>query len=268
MSAAFSWPQLAAALDSATAVAGFQPEILCHTAAGPLTAWSRSASAAAPWIYLSAGIHGDEPAGSLAILRLLQQGFFDQLPAAAYPWRLCPALNPTGLAQSTRHGHCGQDFNRDYSCRHSAEIRAHARWLEAGPLPQLFLSLHEDWEASGCYFYEIRLPASLTTDAAQARARLLLNALETHLPIEPATTIDGHLLTVPGWIDHPPEPDEPEGWPEAIYLAKLGCPQSFTFETPSCAALESRVAAHCAAVAAAVDLFGRESTEFFARREE
>ena len=40
--------------------------------------------------------HGDEPAGPLAALELLKHGAFDH-----GPWRLCPALNPTGLAAGT-----------------------------------------------------------------------------------------------------------------------------------------------------------------------
>jgi hypothetical protein len=56
----------------------------------------------------------------------------------------------------------------------------------------------------------------------------------------------------PGWIFHEPEPDEPHGWPEAIFLAKHGCPLSFTFETPSQGELRDRVAAQCAAVGAAL----------------
>ena len=41
------------------------------------------------------------------------------------------------------------------------------------------------------------------------------------------------------------------GWPEAIFLAKHGCPLSFTFETPSQAPLARRIAALGAAVRAA-----------------
>ena len=70
-------------------------------------------------------------------------------------------------------------------------------------------------------------------------------------PPEPGPVIDGHDVSGPGWIYHVAEPDLPDGWPEAIYLAKKGCPVSFTFETPSHALLEHRVAAHAAAVRAA-----------------
>ena len=113
-------------------------------------------------------------------------------------------------------------------------------------LPDLFISLHEDWESAGFYFYEINLGAD-----DPGRAHRILNAVRPWFPPEPGPEIDGHESREPGWIYHAAEPDLPEGWPEAIYLAKKGCPISFTFETPSHAALASRVAAHAAAVKAA-----------------
>src|SRR5512138_2752058 len=43
-------------------------------------------------IYISAGIHGDEPAGPLAVRQLLLE---NPWPADIEVW-LCPCLNPTG----------------------------------------------------------------------------------------------------------------------------------------------------------------------------
>src|SRR5881397_3146670 len=45
-------------------------------------------------IYISAGIHGDEPAGPLAIRQLLQE---DHWPAEVSLW-VCACLNPMGFA--------------------------------------------------------------------------------------------------------------------------------------------------------------------------
>jgi protein MpaA len=49
-------------------------------------------------LYLSAGIHGDEPAGPLAALRLLQE---NRWPANAELW-FCPCLNPIGFVLNRR----------------------------------------------------------------------------------------------------------------------------------------------------------------------
>ena len=80
----------------------------------------------------------------------------------------------------------------------------------------------------------------------------MVQALAPIMAMEPSALIDDHDVREPGWIYHCCEPDEPSHWPEAIYLAKNGCPLSFTFETPSSLALETRVQAHCAAVLAAL----------------
>lgn len=218
---------------------GFRSEALADTPAGPLLAFHAPVSPEAG--YLSAGIHGDEPAGPLAALELLKQGAFDE------GWTLCPALNPTGLAAGTRDNAAGTDLNRDYLRRRSAEVAAHAAWLESRPVPGLFVSLHEDWESSGFYFYEI----NLGEDRPQ-RAAAILGAVAPWFPPEPEASIDDHDTREPGWIYHAAEADLPDHWPEAIFLAKLGCPLSFTFETPSSARLMDRVAAHAAAVGAAV----------------
>jgi hypothetical protein len=240
MSVAFDWVDFQSAFQEAAVAAGFSPTHLAELPSGNLTTWELPGEG--PRIYLSAGIHGDEPAGPLALLGLLREGFFT--PSAH--WLICPALNPAGLAALTRENAAGIDLNRDYWLRETPEVIAHTDWLNARPVPDLFISLHEDWETTGFYFYEINLG---TEDLH--RTRNILAAVEPWFQPEPGPVIDGHDISGPGWIYHVAEPDLPEGWPEAIYLAKMGCPISFTFETPSRAPLHHRVAAHTAAVKAA-----------------
>ena len=219
---------------------GLLAQRLCDTPAGPVVAWERPGDT--PPAYLSAGMHGDEPAGPLAALDLLRHGAFDH-----GPWRLCPALNPTGLAAGTRDTADGIDPNRDYIRRRSPEVRAHAAWLESISCPRLFLSLHEDWEYPGFYFYEINLG-----DDRPDRAEGILESVAPWLPRESSPIIDGHDVRAPGWIYHAADADFPDEWPEAIFLAKRGCPLSFTYETPSSTDLATRIAAHRAAVQAAI----------------
>jgi protein MpaA len=240
MSDLFHWPDFLPAFRRVAEDGGFAKKILTETAAGPLAAWTRLS--AGPRVYLSAGIHGDEPAGPLALLELMHAGFF----VPGIDWAICPALNPTGLAGGHRENAAGIDLNRDYLLRSTPEVIAHAAWLEANASPALFLSLHEDWEAGGFYFYEINLG-----EDEPCRADEILEAVGPWFPPDPGHLIDGHSPRGPGWIFHAAEADVPEGWPEAIFIAKHGCPLSFTFETPSHAALADRVAAHCAAVRAA-----------------
>ena len=246
MSVAFDWQDFQTTFRRAAETAGFLSTPLAQLEAGHLVAWEKPGNG--PHVYLSAGIHGDEPAGPLALLELLQSGFFTD----DAHWLVCPALNPAGLAANTRENASGMDLNRDYLLRSTPEVSAHAAWLDALETPALFISLHEDWETAGFYFYEINLGCENLD-----RTRSILQSVAKWFPPEPGPVIDGHDVTGPGWIYHVAEPDLPEGWPEAIYLAKKGCPISFTFETPSHAPLEQRVAAHAAAVRAACAGLGR-----------
>lgn len=195
-------------------------------------------------IYLSTGMHGDEPAGPIALLGLLREGILE----SENSWFICPLLNPTGLTLGTRENKEGIDLNRDYLAQTSREIAGHVKWLE-GKEVDFAISLHEDWESSGFYFYEI----NQIEDRPQRYGRMV-DAISDVMVMEPNASIDGHDVREKGWIYHGSEPDEPELWPEAIYLAKMGCPLSFTFETPSSLLLEHRVRAHKLAVRSALRL--------------
>lgn len=243
MDTPFDWAEFQVVFRKAAEAAGFTATVLAEFEAGPLIVWERSGNGRR--IYLSAGIHGDEPAGPLALLELLRDGFFSDDGTA---WTLCPALNPAGLAAGIRENGEGFDLNRDYLLRETLEVATHAAWLDTRSAPDLFVSLHEDWETTGFYFYEI----NLLEDQPQ-RAEEILSAVATWFAPEKGPEIDGHEVRTDGWIYHAADPDLPQAWPEAIYLAKLGCPISFTFETPSRAALSLRIAAHAAAVRAVCD---------------
>lgn len=233
MPAPFDWPGFLPTFSTSACNAGFRETVLLQTEDGPLMTWEKEG--AGPTVYLSAGIHGDEPAGPLAALRLMQAGFFSN----CFNWMICPALNPGGLSMGMRENRTGVDLNRDYHVKGSQEVAAHAAWLSGKGVPDVFASFHEDWETDGFYFYEINLG-----EDKPERAASILSAVSAHFPPEPGPEIDGHDVRSAGWIYHRAEADLPDEWPEAIFLAKRGCPLSFTFETPSKQPMESRIAAH------------------------
>lgn len=235
----FDWGEFPTAFATAAEKCGFGFEILLETEDGAITAWERKGDG--PVVYISAGMHGDEPAGPLALLEKMEAGWF----SGDFHWLICPALNPGGLALGTRENRQGRDLNRDYLLQQSLEISTHVRWLSRKPPPSLFISLHEDWETEGFYFYEI----NLGTDNPQ-RCGKILESITPSFPPELGQEIDGHEVRAPGWIFHCAEADLPDSWPEAIWLAKNGCPLSFTFETPSRANLVERTRAHIAGMEA------------------
>jgi len=131
---------LAGQFADAGRAAGFRVERYGESEGCPLFALTRRTPGPRPRLYLSTGIHGDEPAPPLALLRLIERGFFDRRAH----WFLCPLINPAGLARGTRENADGLDLNRDYKDCRSAEIRAHIAWLERQPPFDFTMCLHED----------------------------------------------------------------------------------------------------------------------------
>lgn len=224
---------------------GFQAARFAEIADVPLAAFTRNSDASRPRIYLSSGIHGDEPAAPLALLELLETGVFDDRAS----WFLCPLLNPTGFTLRTRENADGLDLNRDYLELRSEEVSGHVGWLRTQPAFDAVFCLHEDWETSGFYLYE------LNSSPLPSLAGPMLAAAGQILPIEDAAIIDGRPSCGPGLIRPVDDPLLRETWPEAIYLRAHHCSLNYTLETPSVLAGARRIAALVAAVNAGLDAF-------------
>ena len=200
----------------------------------------------APRLYLSAGMHGDEPAGPLALKQLLEE---NRWPEAHLT--MIPLLNPGGLAQNRRENENGIDINRDYRHFRSPEARAHVNWLDTQPSFDLTLLLHEDWESHGFYCYE------LNPDRQPSLARPILDAVSKVCPIDPTSVIDGRPISEPGiirpmeWPDF--QPHQRSEWPEAIWLGVNKTRLNYTLEAPSDWPIPVRVQALTAAVRAAAE---------------
>lgn len=229
-------------LAASAARAGFRVETFGEIEAVPLLACTKRTPGPRPRIYLSAGIHGDEPAPPLALLELLEAGVFDWRAV----WFLCPLLNPAGFHRRTRENASGVDLNRDFKAPVSAEIAAHRRWLDRQPPFDLALCLHEDWEATGFYLYELN-PAG-----APSLAPAMLSAASTLVPVEPAAVIDGRPVAAPGIIRPVADPALRDLWPESIYLQHRQTCLGYTVESPSSRPLSVRVAVLRAALVAAL----------------
>ena len=209
----------------------------------PLFALTKRTPGPRPRIYVSAGIHGDEPAPPLALLALIEQGAFDERAN----WFLCPLLNPVGFIRRSRENADGIDLNRDYKALRSLEIQAHARWLQRQPNFELTLCVHEDWEATGYYLYE------LNPNGRPSLARPMIAAVATACPIETAAVIDGRAVAERGIIRPVADPLLRELWPESIYLRAHHTQLGYTLETPSALPLGQRIAAHSAAIKTAIE---------------
>jgi hypothetical protein len=198
----------------------------------------------APRIYLSAGIHGDEPAGPLAALKLIQE---DHWPKHAEILFL-PCLNPTGFTLNQRGNPDGIDLNRDYLKTKSTEVRAHIAWLERQPRFDLYLCLHEDWESHGFYLYE------QNPDGKPSLAEKIIEAVQKVCPIDRSEIIEDRPAQN-GIIRPNLDPRTRPQWPEAFYLIMHKARQGYTLEAPSDFPLATRVHALVAGISAALEFF-------------
>jgi hypothetical protein len=192
-------------------------------------------------IYLSAGIHGDEPAGPLSVRQLLQE---DRWPDNLEIW-MCPCLNPAGFILNRRENAEGKDLNRDYRNPQTAEVRAHIAWLERRSGFDLSLCLHEDWETQGFYVYE------LNPDNRPSLAETMIDRVGKICSVDSSEIIDGRPARngiIRAGIDPRTRPD----WPEAFYLITFKTRLSCTLEAPSDFPLPVRVTALVEAVKAAL----------------
>jgi hypothetical protein len=200
-----------------------------------------------PKIYVSTGIHGDEPAGPLAVRKLLQE---NKWPSGFGLW-LCPCLNPTGFLRNTRENADGIDLNRQYLQPQAPETVAHINWLAQQPFFDLCLCLHEDWESYGFYVYE------LNPDNLPSLAEPIVARVADVCPIDASELIEGRPARN-GIIRPSLDPRDRPQWPEAFYLLTYKTRLSYTLEAPSDFPLESRVAALVAGVQSAVAMLEQQ----------
>ena len=192
-------------------------------------------------VYISAGIHGDEPATTLAVRALLEQ---DHWPGSANLW-ICPCLNPTGFEANRRENHAGTDLNRQYLKPEAREIIAHIDWLERQPAFDLCLCLHEDWESNGFYLYETN------PDGKPSFADQIIKSVARVCPIDLSEVIEGRCAH-DGVIHGGSDLHSRLQWPEAFYLVTHKTRLCFTLEAPSDFPMEVRISALVEAVKSAI----------------
>jgi protein MpaA len=197
-------------------------------------------------IYISTGIHGDEPAGPLAALKLIQE---NRWPENAEIF-LVPCLNPDGFVLNMRGNAGGIDLNRDYRHFESNEVTAHVAWLERQPKFDLTLCLHEDWESHGFYVYE------LNPDGHASLGEKMVASVARVCPIDLSPVIEGREAS--GGVIRPNlDPASRPQWPEAFWLVQNKTRRSCTLEAPSDFPLAVRVDALVTAVNAAFESWQR-----------
>lgn len=193
-------------------------------------------------IYISAGIHGDEPAGTEALITWAEK---NTRLLAEFPFLLIPCINPWGLVNNSRLDAGGRDLNRAFH-RDDAPVVAAIKQMIRAHRFQLALTLHEDFDGQGIYIYEIE-------KATPFWGEDLLRAAAPFIPVEGRSLIDRRAAS--GGIVRRKiqmRTFEKMGLPEAVHLHVHHVDRVFTIETPSEFGLDQRVRAQVAVIAECV----------------
>ncbi len=250
MDDSFAPAAFAEEIEKAARADGWIIRHLSSTASGPRPWLQREAVSGpgAPRVYLSAGIHGDEISGPVALLELLRRpGFF-----ADFHVTMFPILNPNGLAKNLRLNDDGIDLNRDYRTTKSAEIASHIETLQTFGRFRASMMLHEDYEGVGAYLYE------LNDEMRPDLGAEIIAAMGRHVPIDVRPEIEeatarGGVISRNDLIEKFGRLEDREEWAEAAYLSIYHTRVSYTTETPKPFPLADRVAAQIAAVQVLLD---------------
>jgi hypothetical protein len=174
-------------------------------------------------ITISAGVHGDERSGPIALLHLAEEGLLD--PRFAY--RLWPCTNPTGYDCGTRESVDGIDINRTFG-RGGQSPEAKAVIMANRDFKfELAIDLHEDCDEERFYFYGYG-------------AEDVSIALETRLDCECLRP------------DPIAEAEELGGLSYSLLLCRNAAHRAYTFEAPGLRPFNERAQAHIDAVVAAI----------------
>ncbi|HLX25557.1 MAG TPA: succinylglutamate desuccinylase/aspartoacylase family protein [Candidatus Cybelea sp.] len=210
-----------------------------------------------PSVAIAAGVHGDEPAGAWALLHLAER---NELPPE-FSYRIWPCTNPSGFAARTRQNADGIDVNRTFGGDGASPEATAIVATNRGSRFSLSIDLHEDCDAAGFYCYEY--------GGGDFGQRVVAALAANGFPIDPLEATfdlagpldDANCSREPGRVvaDAAREAVALGGLSYSLALARSGVRRVLTFETPSAAAWEARVAMHVTAVSCALDALLEES---------
>lgn len=216
----------------------------------PLNVIKISSNPALPFALLSAGMHGDEPAGVHALAEFLAQSV--NAYAMKCNFIVLPCMNPVGFRRGMRENGNGVDLNRNFASKKpEKEVRMVQEYIAA--LHKKFLvaiDLHEDPTDSpepgftvkdnprGMYLYEVsdkreRLGKKIL---AKLRAEGFRSAVNKTIYGEAAD--DGII-----WSSSSRTSSIWAGSFTDTYLPRF-TRHTFVIETPTCWSLKKRILAH------------------------
>jgi hypothetical protein len=190
-------------------------------------------------ILITGGVHGDEPAGTEAAVRFLEEASEDAPDPIGF--LVLPCLNPWGYEHDSRENKVGLDVNRSMRKRKVRVVNLAKRIL-AGRRFDLAMDLHEDFDADGFYLYEPQ-------NGRQGLGARIAEAVRPIGPVGNGTSdedirvSEGVLAVDPKWGD--------VGFSTYVYIHHSD--HAIIAETASKRPMEERVAMHLRAIEVAVN---------------
>jgi len=190
---------------------------------------------------VSAGLHGDEPAGVEAVLQFFERPSPPPIGVVAFP-----CLNPTGVIAGTRRNDLGMDLNRTWGQERAPQETELVRSALADRRFDCGIDLHEDVEARGFYLYE-----HVRGDRRPLGPQVVAAIRATGMPINDASSIEGRTL-VDGCVEPAEETLSATVGFYSIYLFDRHADLTLVPESPGLLPLPARVAMHLGAIDTAV----------------
>ncbi|MCH8157454.1 MAG: M14 family metallocarboxypeptidase, partial [Nitrospinae bacterium] len=195
---------------------------------------------------ISAGIHGDEPAGVETVCAFLESGKYRPF-LDTWELTILPCINPYGFEHDTRENHEERDLNRLFKEKTPPLEVALAQSVVTSSSYDLTLELHEDCESSGYYLYEKARPPR-----GAGLGFRIIDAVKDLMPINMDAEIEG-TPSDGGVIHRLKDPEEMEWWPMALYALANGSTHCLTLETATHFPMQTRIDAHMTALETALN---------------
>ena len=192
-------------------------------------------------VLISAGIHGDEPAGIEAICIFLES---EKYKSHLNKWDfiILPCINPYGYEHNKRENHDNTDLNRMFKENTPPmEVRLTQSIFETSHF-NLTLELHEDCDSYGYYLFQ----KSNKPYGIQLGYKII-ESVKKIIPINLNEKID-NIPAEKGLIHRIKNIDEVGWWPMAGYSLAMNSEHCFTLETPTQLPMHIRVKAHLTAI--------------------
>jgi predicted deacylase len=192
-------------------------------------------------VLISAGIHGDEPAGIETICYFLENSRY-KAHMDLWEITILPCINPYGFEYDTRENHENKDLNRLFNTHNPPPEVQLAKSIFKPSYFDITIELHEDCDSNGYYLFQ----KSNKPNGFEIGVKII-EALKDIIAINSDETIE-NMSAEKGVIHRIKDINQMKYWPMAGYALSMNSGHCLTLETPTNLAMATRVHAHLVAL--------------------